>query len=342
MKENPKSRTIEPNQLPNINFVEPDSTLLTKLYDELEIIANNLGLQLNLPTLPKKGFLLGPLTSQQEGAVLQLLGHEYASAAVNLQDKLKEIPVRENNERMVSLPKIFEKEDLPLSLSSLPFHEACGEWGGKLRVFWVRERVAERIVKAAKALQAIGVILHLEDAFRPVGVQEGLFYRRIKMILQQHPEWKKDWDKVWIEARSKTAICPWMAGHKSGAAIDITLRYSYGNPLPLGNKYPEGGPKVAVHYPYMTQEQWSTVQLFTMAMEMSGLRIYPYENWHASFGDLSAGIAPFSASQVTNHYTADYGPIKNFDLKTGEIEPYEVEDYFSPFFTKEELLNQLA
>lgn len=321
-----------------LHFVEPDMGLLTKFQENIRYLSGKLGNEVLIPIPTKEGFLEKPLTSDQSKEIDKLLGEKYAGAAVQLQDKLAtSVVIKESGEEMVSLPLLFKTNNVPLSLSNVPFHEACGEWAGKERVFWARKGVSEKILKAGKALQSLEIVLHLEDAFRPVGVQEGLFFRRVKLTLQQHPDWAQDWKKVWAEARSKTAVSPFMAGHKSGAAVDITLRRADGTPLPLGNKYPEGGPKVAVRFPFITQEEWSTRQLYTLTMEMSGLRIYPYENWHASSGDLSAGIAAFSDTEVILNYNGIYGPIKGFDLKTGEVEPYGVDEYFKPFYTEDEL-----
>lgn len=324
-------------------FVEPNMKLLNQLSENIKYLSGELNKQIPLPTPPKEGFLEEPLSASQSKGIDGLLGEKYAEVAVQLQDKLADsVVIKESGEKMVSLPLLFNGNNVPLSLSSVPFHEACGEWAGKERVFWTRKSVSEKILRAGKALQPLGIMLHLEDVFRPVGVQEGLFFRRVKLTLQQHPDWAHKWEKVWAEARSKTAVSPFMAGHKSGAAADITLRKMDGTPLPLGNMYPEGGPKVAVRFPFITQEEWSTRQLFTLTMEMAGLRIYPYENWHASFGDLSAGIAAFSATEVTPDYNGIYGPIKGFDLKTGEVEPYTVDEYLKPFYAQEELMHMLV
>ena len=324
-------------------FVEPDVKVSNELFENLKTLSGRLNKQIPPPIIPAEGFLKESLTASQSKDIDKLLGEKYARAAVQLQDKLAtSVVIKESGEEMVSLPLLFEKNNVPLSLSGVPFHEVCGEWSGKERVFWTRKGVSEKILNAGKALQALGIVLHLEDAFRPIGVQEGLFLRRVKLTLQQHPDWAQDWKKVWAEARSKTAVSPFMSGHKSGAAVDITLRKINGTPLPLGNKYPEGGPKVAVRFPFITQEEWSTRQLFTQTMEMSDLRIYPYENWHSSFGDLSAGIAAFSDTEVTPNYNGIYGPIKGFDLKTGEIEPYKADGYFKPFYAENELMQLLV
>jgi len=327
--------------MPGIEFVKPDR----KSLERLETQISNLARFLNVPTppvvLPRKGFLTRPLSPEQETEVADVLGHKYATAGVKLQDSLMVIKLDENHERMVCLPQLFEKARLPLSLSAVPFHQACGEWAGKQRVFWARESVANKLFQAGEALNSLGLQLHLEDAFRPLGVQEGLFLRRIKTILDQHPDWANNWDLIWAEARSKTAINPGMAGHKSGAAVDVTLRTVGGETLPVGNSYAEGGPKVAIHYPYVTQEQWSNRQLFKNIAQMVGLRIYPYENWHASFGDLSSAVGPDSTTEITPRFKTTYGPIKGFDEKTGEIIAYPREEYFQPFFTVSELVARL-
>lgn len=322
-----------------INFTKPNNVLLDNLSNQLTKIAKELKVPALTLQIPERGFLNKPMSKDQQKGVDQFLEATYATSAVKLQNNLTSIPIEENHDKVVFLPSVFKNNNISISLSTLPFHEACGEWGGKQRVFWVREKVAERLLKCGQALDSIGVILHIEDAFRPIGVQEGLFLRRAKMILKEHPDWVNDWEKVWTETRSKTAISPFMAGHKSGAALDITLRIkSDGEPLPIGGIYPEGGPKVALYYPYITQEEWNTRQLFVHTMEMGGLRTYPYETWHVSFGDLSAGITAFSQNEVTPNYTAIYGPIETFDSATGEVVPYSIEKRYEPFYSQEELL----
>lgn len=269
-------------------------------------------------------FLTKPLSNDQRKLVDASLGAFYAQRSVSQQEVIATVPIRESSEKMVFLPQLFEKFDTPLSLSELPFNKACGEWGGKPRVFWVRESMAERLVKLAEALSQVGLFFHVEDAFRPVGVQEGLFNRRINMITQEHPDW--GWEAVLLEAKSKTAVCPRLASHKAGAAIDLTLRrISNGSSLDLGNKYPEGGALVAIDCPFVTAEQWQTRQLFANSMIMAGFAIYIGEDWHASYQDNLAGVID---NKVVDGYIAKYGPIKSFALDSGKIlEIYENTEY---------------
>jgi len=321
-----------------IEFVKPNPSGLEKLNTQIDHLARFLNVPAPLVIPPQKGFLAKVLSSDQETEITNILGPKYAEAGVKLQDSLASVSLSENHEKMVHLPELFEDARLPLSLSTVPFHQACGDWAGRPRLFWARESVSDKLLQAGGALCSIGVQFHLEDAFRPLGVQEGLFLRRIKTTFEQHPEWADNWDLIWTEARSKTAVSPWMAGHKSGAAVDTTLRTIGGNPLPVGNSYPEGGPKVAIHYPYVTQEQWSNRQLFKNVIQMVGLRIYPYENWHASYGDLSSAIKSDSITEITPRFKTIYGPIKSFNEKTGEINAYPKEEYFEPFYTVKELI----
>ncbi len=325
----------------SLEWVGSNQQLLHQLQDTLAAIATSLGADIPRVVAPEK-FLAHAPTKEQDATIAQHLQDSYVQAALRLQDALMGVTIAESGERMVDLPNLFLQHNLPISLSTLPFHMACGDWGGKPRVFWVREQVAHKVLRVAQALQQQGFMIHLEDCFRPLGVQEGLFKRRVQLILSEHPEWITQWDKVWQEARSKTAISPWMAGHKSGAAVDITLRTLEGASLPLGNAYPEGGPKVALVYPYVTQAEWSTRQLFSVSMELAGLRLYPYENWHASWGDLSAAIVQGSTTEAQSNYVTQYGPVKGFDPQTGEIIPYTQDEYFNPFFTKEELLQTIV
>lgn len=323
-----------------IEWTPADPEMLSQLGFTLDQIALTLGVAPH-DTIPPQKFLRAPLTADQDSRLTQALQEEYASAALKLQDNLTSVTIAELGEPMVDLQALLTAHHIPALYSTRPFHAACGEWGGKPRIFWVRATVAEKVMRAAEALATQGIQMQFEDCFRPLGVQEGLFKRRVQLTVQEHPEWIDQWDKVWQEARSKTAVSPWMAGHKSGAAVDITLYTLDGQPLPTGNAYPEGGPKVALLYPYVTQAQWSTRQLFCVTMEMAGLRTYPYENWHASWGDLSAAIVQGSATAAQENYTTQYGPIKGFDLTNGEILPYPEREYYEPFFTPEELLKSI-
>ena len=326
-----------------IRFTEPLPGHLygvKKLIDPMAEVLNKPEISIDQMGQPAHGFLKNPLTDEQKKAVNDTLGPIYAQESVQFQERLANLPIEESGEKMVSLVERLSRAGSPrVSFSDKPFHPASlNGWAGKPRVFWVRETVADKLVSAATALNEVGIMPHFEDGFRPIGVQEGLLKRRVQeIIIPAHPDWDPvdDFEKIMTEAQSKTAIKPVFAGHKGGAAVDLTLRTLDGIPLPLGNEYPQGDALVNLDCPYVTREQWKTRQVFKNIMLLVGMNPYPGEDWHGSFGDNLAGANPDGSPK--DGYVAQYGPIKGFDPQTGEIEPYHPTDYDRPFFSREEL-----
>lgn len=274
--------------------------------------------------VPPDLFLARPMTVDERSSLDKNLALEYAEIVVGLQDKIAQVPIEEGFEKFVFLPDLFSKRGVNADFSQTPFHQACGEWAGKPREFWTRESVANRLSILGAAFNENGLQIRFEDAFRPVGVQEGLFKRRVEWTKNDHPDW--DIEKVIIEARSKTAAVPRLASHKAGAAVDMTLKALEGEPLDLGNNYPEGGALVVLDCPYVTVDQWITRQIFSVSAEMAGFTVYPGEDWHISAGDNLAGLSSDKS------YKAVYGPVKNFDRITGEVtkiyDPSEIDKFF--------------
>ncbi|MFZ6035430.1 MAG: M15 family metallopeptidase [Patescibacteria group bacterium] len=334
-----KAKTKELNDRLNIKFERPGAGFLPSVQMMVDRMAAVIGVPAPQLRLPADGFLKEPLSVEQKNGVNGELGPIYARESVDFQAKLMDVPIAESREKMVSLKDRLARADVIVSYSDKPFHPASENgWAGKPREFWVREGVAGRLELAARALNEIGLMLHFEDAFRPVGVQEGLLKRRIaEFVLKEHPDWDpdRDFDKIMTEAQSKTAIMPRIAGHKGGAAVDVTLKQIDGSPLPLGNEYPQGDALVNMDCPYVTSAEWQTRQLFKTVMEMVGMTVYPGEDWHASLGDNLAGANPDGSAK--NNYVAKYGPIKEFDRETGDVIPYPGSEYNEPFFTREQL-----
>lgn len=269
-------------------------------------------------------FLAQPLTTEQTIAINRHETHAIADYCVAVQDQLARVPIKESLERFVHLPLLFEAEQISASFSPTPFHAACGEWAGKPREFWVREGVAQRLTLMGKLVGTIGLQLYFEDAFRPVGVQEGLFKRRFEWTKSAHPDWTEE--QMLAEARSKTATTPRLASHKGGAAIDARLQDKQtGQILDFGHEYPDGGALVFPASPFVTAEQWRNRQLFQVAAGLSGLTLYVGEDWHVSYGDNLASLDENGV--VRTDYTAKYGPVKKFDPTTGSItELYEASE----------------
>jgi hypothetical protein len=73
-------------------------------------------------------------------------------------------------------------------------------------------------------------------------------------------------------------------------------------------------------------------QLLQVSAGLSGLTLYIGEDWHISFGDNLASLDEYG--NVDKKYIAQYGPIKDFDRRTGEItESYPTEAMDTLFTT---------
>ena len=261
-------------------------------------------------------FLAVPPTPEQVVAINSLETPNVARYSVGVQVELAKVPIEESGERMVHLPTAFSEADVPATFSTVPFHVACGEWAGKQREFWTRKGFANRLVIMGKLLGAAGAQLHFEDAFRPVGVQEGLFQRRVEWTRRDHSDW--DEEQIITEAQSKTAVKPKLASHKGGAAVDARIRDNQsGELLDFGHNYPDGGALVFPRTPFVTANQWRNRQLFQVAAGLSDLTLYVGEDWHVSYGDNLASLD--ENGKVRPYYVAQYGPIKEFDRTTGAI-----------------------
>ena len=307
------------------------SSLLDKLEEETDKIASSLNTK---NTFSKNSSLFAYTRLPIENEVEQVnpnLSEKYAQESLDLLDSLRDIRYKEGSEKMVDLGLLLDSAGAQYVFSRKPFHSSCGEYGNKDRVFWVRETVAKLFTNYSLALNTIGIKAKVEDAFRPIGVQEGLLKRRLKMVLEEKPGLQNETERLLKEVRSMTAVYPALAGHKSGAAIDMTLYNLDNSPLDLGNYYPEGGAKVALKYPYVTEGIWYTRQLFLHSATMAGFSVYPYEDWHINYGDLSSAIQ-YKDGQFIKDGSVEikYGPIKSFDSNTGEVLAYGENEYYEP------------
>jgi D-alanyl-D-alanine dipeptidase len=310
-----------------VNFQKLPSSVYEELHEVIDTMTNTretvceqIGVEVPesraILFLPET-VLSGPLTDSQ---VIDINNHEtddVAAFSTAIQERLLGVPVEESYEHLKHLPMIFEQKGIIASFSSKPFHEACGFWAGRDRLFWARASFTDRLAVFGKLLNNADVNLHFEDAFRPLGVQEGLFKRRVNWTKRDHPDWTED--RVVQEARSKTAAIARLASHKGGAAVDATLKDSSGENLTFGHDYPDGGALVFPRTPYVTAEQWRNRQLFQVAAGLSGLTLYVGEDWHVSYGDNLASLD--INGEVDPNYVAKYGPIKSFEAwdETGHI-----------------------
>ena len=277
-------------------------------------------------------FLSRPLTIAQTEAINERETSAVADYCISVQSELRKVPIRDSGEELVLLPAAFNTAGISASFSDIPFPDVSGNWAGKPQEFWVRHSFAKRLLALGQLVNCCQVELHIIEAFRPVGVQEGMFRRRIHRTQQEHPNWTTQ--QITDEACSKTASSPRLASHKGGAAVDVLLRsVNSGELLDFGHEYPDGGVLVFPRTPYVTANQWRNRQLLQVAAGLCGLTLYVGEDWHLSYGDNLAALD--ENGQVRSNYIAQFGPIKDFDRTSGIITDYydidELDQTFTPW-----------
>jgi D-alanyl-D-alanine dipeptidase len=270
-------------------------------------------------TLPVRPYVLGAfleqgLSREQAASLHEAETPGIARACVDFQTQVAKVPIRESMEPLRYIPTAFETAAIEASFSDEPFPESSGSWAGKPQEFWARESVVKRLVLTGRILETVGLHIHFLEAFRPLGVQEAMFRRRVQTTRNEHPSWPEE--DIIAESKSKTASTPRLASHKGGAAVDMFLANSDGQLLDFGHGYPNGGVLVSPFCKFLTAEQWQNRQMLHIAAGLAGLVMYMGEDWHFSFGDNVAAMAG-TADPVKK--TARFGPVKEFDHESGEI-----------------------
>lgn len=299
-----------------ITFRDPSFEELSELREVLTQLAQLFKKSIPAPSSPALQILSSPLTELQRNEIDKALIPTYSTLLEESEKPREEMLFQESGEPLAHLPLLLSEAQVCFSLTSATFHEACGEWAGKPKIFWIRTTIAKKVAALAKALNSIDLSMRLEDGFRPLEVQKGLYQRRIASIRAAYPHLADE--EIKKEARAKTACAPYRAAHMSGAALDLTLCSLEGTPLPLGNSYPSGGASAMLCFPYVTWEEYRTRQIFLNASLLAGLFPYLGEDWHISYGDGLAGL--WTKSRII-----PFSPLRSFDFLTGKPFPLENE-----------------
>lgn len=285
----------------------------------------------DLTLLLPSSVLVEPLSMAQRRVVDELETAEIAATCITAQAEIARIPIEESGEKLVYLPAYARRSAVRMSFSDMRYPDVSGpRFAGAPQLFWVREGFAEHLVLLAKIIAPLGLKLHIEETFRPLAVQAGMFHRRVDRTRQAHPTWNDD--EVMAEARSKTASTARLAAHMAGAAADVFLRdIRTGKLLDFGHKYPDGGAVVHPSSPFITAEHWTNRQTLQAAATLAGLALYIGEDWHVSFDD---NLYAWQKKKPIAHY----GPVKSFNLSTGQIVETFAPTHFDQFFGAADVL----
>lgn len=178
------------------------------------------------------------------------------------------IPVCDNGEPLVDLTAL-----------GLPFEGA--DPSGAL----VRAGVAERLMRADAALPG-GHRLLIREAYRAASEQLRIIAGYSETLRRRQPEL----DELALRRLSSRFVAPIeVAPHVAGAAVDLTLADTAGNPLWMGTPI-DATPEESANACLFDAENIDALArshrvLLGSVLSAAGLVNYPTEWWHWSYGD---------------------------------------------------------
>jgi len=242
--------------------------------------------------------------------------------------------IAECGEPLVCIRTASEDAEVPLELPT----------GLKLglfpRLFYLRESVMEKLLIAASALRSRGIGTRVLDAYRTMETQiHGARERWCHDLVLTQVQRETGLDRppvehVYRRLAAWTALTPKFANHTAGSAFDAQLfDLATHETLDMGGEYPECTIRTPMDSPFVTDEQRGNRELLRESFEATGLRAYPFEFWHFSFGDLDHALLTDSVSP------ARFSPIE-FDPDTQTQTPFP--DLDTPLLTIEQLAQSLG
>ena len=154
----------------------------------------------------------------------------------------------------------------------------------------VRHEIYELLLSAAKKLPN-GIKLKILDAWRPLALQQELFYVYSKKIINDFGLEKLSEEKR-NEFISKFVSLPstdenYPPVHTTGGAIDVTLTDSNGNDLDMGTCFDDFSEKTHTAFFEVSNnnEIKENRRLLYTIMTDAGFTNLPSEWWHYDFGD---------------------------------------------------------
>lgn len=132
---------------------------------------------------------------------------------------------------------------------------------------YLRAEVAQRLVKAHRALKRQGLGLKVYDCYRPFSVQE-----RFWAIMPD--------ERYVLEPKRENGVIVKSSRHNKGAAVDVTLVDATGRELPMPTGYDDFTDKAHRDSKSATAEQRTNSLLLEKIMAAEGFEPLPTEWWH--------------------------------------------------------------
>lgn len=236
-------------------------------------------------------------------------------AAFGMMEAVLVYPVAECGERLVSLEAAAQRTGAKIEFAA---EKLAGRFE---RLFYIRESLADDVMRIAGDLTRRGWLLRIEDAYRTPEMQKELassalvFDAILRSVIWENEGAIPSPELLLRRVSALAALRPKVGTHISGSALDISvLDARDGRAVDRGGAYPELSELAPMTSPYISGEARAHREAITAIFERHGFKAYPFEFWHYSKGDAYVGYLDKSGAP------ARYGPV-TFDRKTGEVRP---------------------
>ena len=237
--------------------------------------------------------------------------------AYDFMQKIPYVSVVECGESVASLTNAVEDAVVEVTFASHPHVDGCQ------RRYYLREGLVDDFLGVARAMNELGWVLHVEDAYRSRQMQQGLARQKhIFEVILKRTHWELDGetpdaDLVYRRVAALIVVVPNVATHMSSSAIDVSV-FQRGDRCELdrGSPYLELSELTPMDSPFVGPDAKQNRQQITGIFEQFGFVAYPFEFWHYSKGDA------YDVFLHGRQEPARYGPI-DVDPETGGIKPIE-------------------
>ena len=224
--------------------------------------------------------------------LFEIIDKKYLKPITKYSEELEgweKILIEENGEELVSLKCISER------IVVVPQYY-INKITGAENDCKVRSSIAKKLVKIANKLPDNFKLL-VWDSFRTVETQKALFgsyYNEFKKSTNLKEEALLEYTKKFVSLPSTNKLKP--SPHNTGAAIDLTICDSNGEPINLGTYFDDFRKEAYTRYyeeklengEILNKEEEEILlnrRILCNLFEEEGFANYPYEIWHKSFGD---------------------------------------------------------
>jgi len=238
-------------------------------------------------------------------------------AAYEFMLAVQEYPVKESGERCVPLPDAADNAHVEVLFSELPHVR------GLPRLFFLRAGLVSAFTAAARAFNARGWVMRVEDAYRTREMQKYNALRPdVFSLVLAKARWELDGKVPGIDLfrrrlAAMIAMNPRVGTHCGGSAIDISVvDRATGREVDRGGPYLEISEKTPMASPFVSAEAKKNRAEMTALMARCGFQTYRFEFWHYNAGDCYAEYLASSGAP------GRYGPV-DLDPSTGRVTPIE-------------------